>query len=75
MHIYIYIYIYVCIAPASEGRSSPFELYVQLPSGPLLVPSLAHLLSHLASAVGKAPLLYKEIYRNKSLTVEGNPLL
>ena len=40
--------------PASEGRSLPTGLWVQLPSGPF-VPPLVSLLSHLASAVGKAP--------------------
>ena len=40
--------------PASEGRSLPTGLWVQLPSGPP-VPPLVSLLSHLASAVGKAP--------------------
>ena len=62
--------------PASEGRSSPTGLWVQLPSGPL-VPPLVPLLSHLASAVGEAPWLLEETpyYRRESLTVGDNPLL
>ena len=49
---------------------------MQLPSGPLLVPSLVPLLSHLAGAVGKAPLLQKEIpyHRREPLTIERNSL-
>ena len=50
---------------------------MQLPAGPLLVPSLVPLLSHLSSAVCKAPLLHKEIpyYRRKSLTIERTSLI
>ena len=44
---------------------------MQLPSGPLLVPSLAPLLSHLASAVGKKEIPY---YKRKPLTIKRNCL-
>ena len=82
-----HLFIVFCIAlgvepgtssPASEGRSLPIGLWVKLPSGPL-VPPVVPLLSHLASALGKAPYtrLWGETpyYRRGPLTIGDNPLL